>query len=109
LTGRRGYGKRTIAAADGVFAFLAVMSGADGWGSIERYGVMRRKRLGKFLRLAEGIPKHDVYRRVLGAIRSELLESCFINWVRDIKRDIKQEVVESTRETGGTGQVNQVP
>ena len=76
-----------------VIAFLAVMSGADGWESIERYGVMRKKWLGKFLALAEGIPKHDVYRRVLCAIRSELLEGCFMNWVRDIKRDIKREVI----------------
>ncbi|MDR2500407.1 MAG: ISAs1 family transposase, partial [Treponema sp.] len=74
-------------------AFLAVMSGADGWESIERYGVMREKWLGKFLALEEGIPKHDVYRRVLGAIRSELLESCFMNWVRDIKQDTKREVI----------------
>jgi hypothetical protein len=44
---------------------------------------MREKWLGKFLALREGIPRHDVYRRVLGAIRSELLESCFMNWVRD--------------------------
>ena len=57
-----------------VIAFLAVMSGADGWESMERYGVMRMKWLSKFLALKEGIPKHDVYRRVLGAIRSELLE-----------------------------------
>ena len=76
-----------------VIAFLAVMSGADGWESIERYGMMRKKWLGKFLELKEGIPKHDVYRRVLCAIRSELLESCFMNWVRDIKQDIKREVI----------------
>jgi predicted transposase YbfD/YdcC len=76
-----------------VIVFLAVMSGADGWEAIERYGVIRQKWLTKFLALEEGIPKHDVYRRVLGAIRSELLESCFMNWVRDIKRDIKQEVI----------------
>jgi hypothetical protein len=48
-----------------VISFLAVMSGADGWESIERYGFMRKKWLGKFLDLKEGIPKHDVYRRVL--------------------------------------------
>jgi len=76
-----------------VIAFLAVMSGADGWESIERYGVMREKWLRKFLSLAEGIPKHDVYRRVFGAIKSELLESCFMNWVRDIKQNIKREVI----------------
>jgi len=74
-----------------VIAFLAVMSGADGWESIERYGVMREKWLRKFLDLTEGIAKHDVYRRVFGAIKSELLESCFMNGVRDIKQNIKQE------------------
>jgi hypothetical protein len=30
---------------------------------------------------------------VLCAIRSELLKSCFMNWVRDIKQDIKREVI----------------
>jgi predicted transposase YbfD/YdcC len=54
---------------------------------------MRKKWLGKFLILKEGIPKHDVYRRVLCAIRSELLETCLMNWVRDIKRDIRREVI----------------
>ena len=76
-----------------VIAFLAVMSGADGWESIERYGIMRKKWLKKFLNLEKGIPKHDVYRRVLYAIKSELLESCFMNWIRDIKQDIRQEVI----------------
>jgi hypothetical protein len=69
------------------------MSGADGCESIERYGLMRKKWLCKFLALEEGIPKHEVYRRVLSAIRSELLESCFMNWVRDIKQDIRREVI----------------
>jgi len=76
-----------------VIAFLAVMSGADGWESIERYGEMRKKWLGKFLALKEGIPKHDVYRRVFCALRSELLETCFMNWVRDIKQEIWREVI----------------
>ncbi|MDR0496367.1 MAG: ISAs1 family transposase [Treponema sp.] len=77
-----------------VIAFLAVMSGADGWESMERYGVMRKKWLCKFLALTEGIPKHDVYRRVFSAIKSELLECCFMNWVRDIKREIWREVID---------------
>jgi predicted transposase YbfD/YdcC len=71
-----------------VIAFLAVMSGAEGWESVERYGFTRGKWLGKFPALEEGIPKHGVYRRVLSAIRSGLLESCFMNWVRDIKREV---------------------
>ena len=76
-----------------VISFLAVMSGADGWESIERYGLMRKQWPGKFLDLKEGIPKHDVYRRVLCALKSDLLETCLANRVRDIKRDIRREVI----------------
>ena len=49
---------------------------------------MREKWLGKFLDLQEGIARYDVYRQVLSAIRSELLETCCMNWVRDIKREV---------------------
>jgi hypothetical protein len=49
---------------------------------------MRGKWLGKFLAMEEGIPRHDIYRRVPGAIWSELLESCFMNWMRDSKLDL---------------------
>jgi predicted transposase YbfD/YdcC len=93
-----------------VISFLAVMSGAGGWESIERYGIMRKKWLGQFLTLAEGIPKHDVYRRVLCAIRSELLEACFMNWVRDIKKEIQREVIaiggEAVRGTAAESRFN---
>jgi hypothetical protein len=68
------------------------MSGADGWASIERCGIMRKKWLCEFPILEEGISRHGVYWRVLGAIRIGLLESCFMNWVRDIKQDIRPEV-----------------
>jgi hypothetical protein len=54
---------------------------------------MWEKWLGRVLALREGMPKHDVYRRVLCAIRSKLLEACFMNWVRDIKQVIKREVI----------------
>jgi hypothetical protein len=43
---------------------LAVMSFAQGWEDIERYGKAKKAWLSKFLDLKAGIPKHDVYRRV---------------------------------------------
>ncbi len=50
---------------------LAVMSFAQGWEDIERYGVAKKKWLSKFLELKAGIPKHDVYRRVFTVLKPE--------------------------------------
>jgi predicted transposase YbfD/YdcC len=70
---------------------LAVMSFAKGWEDIERYGKAKREWLSKFLELKNGIPKHDVYRRVFTVLKPELVEACFMNWVRAIKQDMPRE------------------
>jgi predicted transposase YbfD/YdcC len=67
---------------------LAVMSFAKGWEDIERYGKAKREWLSKFLELKEGIPHHDVYRRVFTALNPELIEVCFMNWVRSIREHL---------------------
>jgi predicted transposase YbfD/YdcC len=72
---------------------LAVMSFARGWEDIERYGKAKKAWLSKFLRLEHGIPPHDVYRRVFCRIKPKDIETCFMNWVRDIKRNVKREVI----------------
>ncbi|MDR2923180.1 MAG: hypothetical protein LBU85_07560 [Treponema sp.] len=33
------------------------------------------------------MPRRDAHRRAFGAIRSELPESCFMNWARDIRQE----------------------
>lgn len=76
-----------------VITILAVMSFAKGWEDIERYGKAKRGWLAKFLELKEGIPKHDVYRRVFTVLKPGLIETCFMNWVRAIKRNIPREVI----------------
>ena len=70
-----------------VITVLAVMSFAQGWEDIERYGKMKQKWLSKFLELKNGIPKHDVYRRVFTVLDPQLIETCFMNWVRAIKEN----------------------
>jgi predicted transposase YbfD/YdcC len=72
---------------------LAVLSFAKGWEDIERYGKAKRKWLSKFLELKHGIPKHDVYRRVFNVLKPELIEACFMNWVRAIKQETAREIV----------------
>jgi len=72
---------------------LAVMSFAKGWEDIERYGKAKHAWLSKFLELKNGIPKHDVYRRVFTVLKPELIESCFMNWVRAIKKEAPRESI----------------
>jgi predicted transposase YbfD/YdcC len=76
-----------------VITLLAVMAFAKGWEDIQRYGKAKRKWLSKFLELKEGIPPHDVYRRVFSRLNPAEIEKCFMNWVRDIKKDYERELI----------------
>jgi predicted transposase YbfD/YdcC len=72
-------------------AILAVISGADGCVAIETYGKAKQSWLETFLDLPCGIPTHDTFGRVLGAIDPQELENCFLQWIKNIteKLDIK--------------------
>lgn len=76
-----------------VITMLAVMSFAHGWEDIERFGQAKIKWLSKFLKLEHGIPKHDVYRRVFRVLNPEVIEKCFMNWVRSIAMAIGHEII----------------
>jgi predicted transposase YbfD/YdcC len=76
-----------------VITILAVMAFAEGWEDIETYGLAKQAWLKKFLPLVNGIPKHDVYRRVFCRLHPAAIEQCFMAWVRDIKQDIDREVI----------------
>jgi predicted transposase YbfD/YdcC len=76
-----------------VITILAVMSFARGWEDIERYGKAKRKWLSKYLELKAGIPKHGVCRRVFNVLKPELIETCFMNWVRAIKQNTAREII----------------
>jgi predicted transposase YbfD/YdcC len=43
--------------------------------------------------LEHGIPKHDVYRLVFITLNPHEIETCFMNWVRDIRVSIDREVI----------------
>jgi predicted transposase YbfD/YdcC len=76
-----------------VITILAVMAFAEGWEDIETYGLAKQAWLKKFLPLRNGIPKHDVYRRVFNCLKPSAIEQCFIAWVRDIKQDSTREII----------------
>ena len=73
-----------------VIAFLAVLSGAENWDDLELFGRSYQKWLKKFLKLENGIPSHDTFRRVFGLIRSEQLEAATVAFVADIIGRLKK-------------------
>jgi predicted transposase YbfD/YdcC len=74
-------------------AILAVIGGADNFVEIEEFGEAKEEWLKSFLRLENGIPSHDTFRRVFGLIDPIEFRECFWGWISAIKTTTKQEVV----------------
>jgi predicted transposase YbfD/YdcC len=60
--------------------FLAVICGADGWDEIEDWARFREPWLRTFLRLPNGIPGDDTYRRLFAALDPCAFAAGFTRW-----------------------------
>jgi hypothetical protein len=76
-----------------VITVLAVTAFAEGWEDIETYGLAKQQWLRQFLPLQNGIPKHDVYRRVFIRLQPDAIERCFMAWVSDLRQQVDQEII----------------
>ena len=57
---------------------LAEMSGAEDWTDLEEFGCARHDWLKTLLKLPNGIPSHDTFRRVFGLLkRQEFADALF--------------------------------
>jgi predicted transposase YbfD/YdcC/predicted DNA-binding protein (UPF0251 family) len=62
-------------------AICAVICGADDFVSIAEYGRKKRKWLSQFLDLSSGIPSHDRFNAILGALKPAEFEACLLSWI----------------------------
>lgn len=62
----------------------AVICGADSFEEIERFGDAREEWLKQYFPLANGIPSHDTFNRVLAALDREVFAACFGRWMADL-------------------------
>jgi predicted transposase YbfD/YdcC len=70
---------------DIVFIGLAaVLCGAEGWTQVEEFGKVSHDWLASFLKLPNGIPSHDTFGRVFGALDPDALEAALQAFVRDL-------------------------
>ena len=58
-----------------LIAFLAVLGNASTWVKMEEFGHAKEHWLKKFIKLKNGIPSHDTFRRVFALIFSKYLNT----------------------------------
>src|SRR3954449_5049174 len=65
-----------------VIALLAVLAGAGGPTAIARWAALKEELLLLVLDLPNGVPRKDVFRRVLMTLQPAAFQACFANWLR---------------------------
>jgi predicted transposase YbfD/YdcC len=68
-----------------VIAVMAVLSGAGGPTAIARWAEMKKEFLEPLLSMPAGIPRKDVFRRVLMLLKPEAFQACFFNWLQSLR------------------------
>jgi len=64
-----------------VMALCAVLSGADDFVSIAHWAREKKEWLAKFLDMSAGVPSHDRFNAVLGALKPAEFEKCLLRWI----------------------------
>jgi predicted transposase YbfD/YdcC len=70
-----------------VIALLAVLAGAGGPTAIARWAVLKQEFLLPMLDLPNGIPRKDVFRRVLMALKPAAFQACFADWLQSLRTE----------------------
>ena len=68
-----------------VIAMMAVLSGAAGPTAIAKWAALKAEFLTGVLPLPHGIPRKDVFRRVLGLLQPAAFQACFVNWLQSLR------------------------
>lgn len=68
-----------------VIALMAVLAGAGGPTAIAQWAALKEELLVKLLPLPYGVPRKDVFRRVLSALKPEAFQLCFANWLASLR------------------------
>jgi predicted transposase YbfD/YdcC len=73
-----------------LIAFLAILANSSTWFEIECFGRKKEKWLKKFLKLENGIPSHDTFRRVFALINPLQMEIATVNFLMENLDSIKK-------------------
>jgi predicted transposase YbfD/YdcC len=68
-----------------VMAMMAVLAGAGGPTAIAKWAKLKAGFLLKVLDLPNGIPRKDVFRRVLCSLQPDAFQHCFVSWLQSLR------------------------
>ena len=68
-----------------VIALMAVLAGASGPTAIAKWAALKEEFLLEALELPNGIPRKDVFRRVLMVLKPGAFQACFANWLGSLR------------------------
>src|SRR5580704_16819012 len=68
-----------------VIALMAFLAGAGGPTAIAKWAALKEEFLLKLLKLPHGIPRKDVFRRVLALLKPGAFQACFLNWLQSLR------------------------
>jgi predicted transposase YbfD/YdcC len=68
-----------------VIALMGVLAGASGPTAIGKWAAMKEEFLLNTLDLPNGIPRKDVFRRVLMTLRPDAFQTCFASWLNSLR------------------------
>jgi DDE_Tnp_1-associated len=74
-----------------VIALMAVLAGAGGPTAIARWAELKKEWLLPLLPLPAGIPRKDVFRRVLMLLNPAAFQACFLNWLQALRAKLARE------------------
>lgn len=74
-----------------VIALMAVLAGAGGPTAIARWAELKKEWLLPLLPLPAGIPRKDVFRRVLMLLNPAAFQACFFNWLQALRAKLAQD------------------
>ena len=70
-----------------VIALLAVLAGAGGPTAIARWAALKEEFLVQVLDLPNGVPRKDVFRRVLMVLKPAAFQACFARWLQSLRTE----------------------
>ena len=68
-----------------VIAVMAVLAGAGGPTAIAKWAAFKEEFLLNALDLPNGIPRKDVFRRILMTLQPAAFQACFVNWLTSLR------------------------